>query len=168
MPGAAVWAGVGLVLNALPLATAALLALLPYCTYYGMVESIGVPGFPPPSSRWQVPQSFVAGKSVTRRILVWGALLGPGFVTRNPFAGFAALGLAVAGLGSVPLGLSVAGAIGIAHATGRALAVFRDVRISTHADYLHAVLRSMRWRRIDGVALLVLASLVVVACVDRL
>lgn len=160
LSGGAVWMAVGVALNLVPLANTASLVMLAYCAYYGMVEFVGVPGLPPPGSRWQVPQYFVRGNGATRRILVWGAVLGPGFATRNPFAGFAALPIAVASFGSVPVGVLVGGAIGIAHGTGRALAMFRDARVSTHADYLQAVLKAMQWRRIDGVALLVLGALV--------
>lgn len=132
-----------------------------YCLCYGIAEATGLHGLRPPGSTWQVPQSFVVGTSRRRRILVWGAILGPGFLTRNPYAGFGLLALGVAVLDSVPVGVLVGAAIGFAHGTGRALALLRDARGADPDDYLKSVLRSMHWRTFDGVALLGLGGLAV-------
>jgi hypothetical protein len=90
--------------------------------------------------------------------VVWGSLLGPGFVTRNPYAGFWLLPLAVAAAGSIGYGVLLAAAIGAAHSTGRAIGLLRDVRDIEGNSYLESALRSMHWRMVDGFALLVAAG----------
>lgn len=99
--------------------------------------------------------------------MVWGGLLGPGFATRNPYAGFAALLLGIATFGSVKIGAAVAVAVGVAHGTARALALLRDAREVDHLDYLQSVLRSLYWRRFDGMMLLLLAGLSLAGLVIR-
>jgi len=64
----------------------------------------------------------------------------------------------VAALGSVTTGVAVAAAIGIAHGTGRALAVVRDSRQIGATEYLRTLLKSMYWRTFDGLALLVIGG----------
>jgi hypothetical protein len=158
----------GLLLNALPLSRAALVLVALYGAWYGLAEATGRSGVSPPGIRWQVPQSLVAGVSRPRRILTWGSILGPGFATRNPYAGFALLPLAVAAVGGVRAGVVLAGLIGFAHGTGRALALLRDASAATATDHLLLVLRSMRWRAFDGYALLAISGAAAVACLYRL
>jgi hypothetical protein len=157
----------GLLLNLLPLSRAALLLIVAYGAFYGLAEATGRPGIAPPASRWQVPQTMVAGASPGRRILTWGSILGPGFATRNPYAGFALLPLAVAAAGGIAAGIALAAAVGVAHGTGRALALLRDARNAATADHLRMVLKSMYWRRFDGFALLVISGAALAACLYR-
>ncbi len=160
----------GLAVNALPLSSAALVLIALYGACYGLAEATGRPGVAPPGSSWQVPQTMVAGISGRRRVLVWGSILGPGFATRNPYAGFAVLPLAVAAAGSIPAGVALAAAVGVAHGTGRALALLRDTRDFRNgaaADHLALVLKSMHWRTFDGFALLLVSGIAVVACLRR-
>lgn len=168
LPAAVVWMALGLLLNSLPLSRAALVLIAAYGGWYGLAEATGRSGIAPPGTRWQVPQSLVAGVSRRRRILTWGSILGPGFATRNPYAGFALLPLAVAAVGSIPVGLVLAGAVGVAHGTGRALALLRDAREATASDHLRLVLKSMQWRAVDGYALLVVSGVAAAACLYRL
>ena len=112
---------------------------------------------------------MVAGASRLRRIGVWGSILGPGFLTRNPYAGFGLLPLVVAAAGRAPgtpvIGTAVLGAaIGLAHGTGRALALLRDSRPQAQPDPMRLVLTSMYWRKSDGYALLVIAGAAAAAC----
>lgn len=158
----------GLLLNAIPLQQAAGVLLVAYSTCYGLVEATGMPRPAPPGSRWQVPQSFVSVGSARRHILVWGAILGPGFATRNPYAGFVMLPLAVAAAGEIRAGVAIAAAVGCAHGTGRAVALLRDVRTVAAADYAQSVIRSMYSRVVDGYALLVIAGAAGVMCASVL
>lgn len=153
------WTLLGLLLNALPLSHISLVLIIIYCVFYGVLETAGAARPAPPGSSWQVSQSLVAGVSRRRRILVWGVILGPGFATRNPYAGFGLLLLVVAAFGSIRTGALVAAAIGLAHGTGRALALLRDARHIGGAEYLNAVMRAMRWRTFDGLVLLGTGSL---------
>lgn len=159
---ALVWALAGLLLNVYHLRLPALALLAIYCAYYGLTESTGLPGRPPPGSSWQVPQSFVIGTSRPRRILTWGGILGPGFFTRNPYAGFWLLPLGISLLNSVQAGVLAAAAIGFAHGSGRALALIRDARGADAASYLQSVLKLMYWRTFDGIMLLALGSMALV------
>jgi hypothetical protein len=167
LPAAVAWAVLGLLLNALPLSLAALPLIVVYGACYGVTESGGRARPAPPGSRWQVPQTMVAGVSRRRRLLVWGSILGPGFATRNPYAGFGLLPLAVAAVGSIPAGIALAAVIGVAHGTGRALALLRDAREAIAGDHLRMILKSLYWRTFDGFALLVVSGAAAVACLYR-
>lgn len=170
MPAVAVWTVLGACLGALPLAEAALPLTAAYAAGYGLIEAGGKLGLPAPGTTWQVPQTMVKGVPRGRRILVWGSVLGPGFATRNPYAGFGLLPLAVASAGSVRGAVLTAAAIGLAHGSGRALALLRDARpgTSASADPMRLVLTSMYWRTFDGYALLVIAGAAVAACAAQL
>jgi hypothetical protein len=162
VPGAAAWAALGLALGVaaveIPwLSTAALVASVLYGCAYGAAEVGGSPWPPAPGRRWQVPQDLLIGASPHRRALVWGSILGPGFLTRNPYAGFAVLPLLVAAIGRVPAVVVVAGLAGAAHAAGRAAALLRD-SARPQDDPFALLLRSLRWRAVDGLALLTVAG----------
>ena len=175
VPAAAVWAVLGLALTALPIGTAALLATALYGCAYGAAESLHLRRPRTPGRSWQVPQDFMIGASSRRRVLVWGSILGPGFLTRNPYAGFGVLPLLVAGTvpaaggpgGRLALGLAVGVMVGIAHGAGRALALLRDVS-RPQGDPFALLLRSLRWRALDGLALLAIAAAATVTVVGRL
>jgi len=188
LPAVAVWTALGLALTAVRLTGVALAAAVAYGGYYGATEVSGRRGLPPPGRAWQVPQTMLIDAPVRRRVLVWGALLGPGFATRNPYAGFGLLPLAVASMPSVGAGLAAGAVVGLAHGTARAVALIRDVRdlrpgraspalaaagrhgglltepvgdaLTTHLDVL---LKTVYWRRIDGAVLLAAAATALVA-----
>jgi hypothetical protein len=203
VPAVLVWMLIGAVLTSLPLAVFGLAGAIGYGCYYGLIELTGARGLPAPGRRWQVPQTMLINVSPRRRVLVWGAILGPGLVTRNPYAGFGVLPLALAamrldgpgltglgltGLGLTGLGLSTAGipaglalgaAIGVAHGGARAIALLRDVRelrgeapvasaplaaaASGATAQLELLLKTIYWRRLDGVALLAVAAIAIAA-----
>jgi hypothetical protein len=162
---------VGLAANAVPARRAALALIIAYGAYYGLIETAGRPGLPPPGRTWQVPSRWVDGAPRWRRTLVWGFLLGPGFATRNPYAGFGLLVLAVAAIGNLRLGMMVAAALGLLHAAGRAAALLRDAaRLEGRGggetgDYLHSVIKTLHWRMLDGLAMLAVAGAATVVIV---
>lgn len=158
MPAALIWALLGLLVSLVPLSRVSLAMIIGYGIYYGVAEAMRWPGLRPPGRNWQVPGKWVAGRSASWRILVWGSLLGPGFATRNPYAGFWVLPLTVTAVGSLRFGVAFAAALGLLHAGGRAAALLRDVRSAASADYLNSVLRSMHWRAFDGLALLAIGG----------
>jgi hypothetical protein len=168
LPAITVWVTLGVLVNLVPLSAVALVLMAGYGVFYGVLEAGGLARPAPPGSRWQVPSEWVRGVSRRRRFLVWGSLLGPGFATRNPYAGFWLLPLAVAAMGNVGYGVVLAAAIGAAHSTGRALGLLRDVKDLDVNGYLQSTLRSMYWRMADGYALLATAGVAVIACVYRL
>jgi hypothetical protein len=159
VPAVLVWALLGLLLNLAPLSLTALALIVAYGLYYGLVEATNRPGLPAPGRTWQVPAGWVDQPPPWRRSLVWGSLLGPGLATRNPYAGFGLLLLAVASVGDLATGVVLAAAIGLLHATGRVLGLVRDLRTVASADYLQSVMSSLLWRRLDGFALLFFAGL---------
>jgi hypothetical protein len=158
----------GVLLNLVTLSAIALVLMAGYGVFYGALEAGGMARPAPPGNRWQVPSEWVRGVSRRRRFLVWGSLLGPGFATRNPYAGFWLLPLAVAAMGNVGYGVALAAAIGAAHSTGRALGVLREVQDIDANSYLQSTLRSMYWRVADGFALLATAGVAVITCAHRL
>jgi hypothetical protein len=176
LPALLAWTLLGAAVAALqvvlPLAGIALVIAIGYAGYYGLTEVTGLRGLPPPGRGWQVPQTMMIGASPRRRILVWGAILGPGFLTRNPYAGFGLLPLVVAVMPAAGAALTLAAAavIGVAHGSARAMALLRDVGDLREAGVVAAValaptamtqldllLKTVYWRRWDGVALLAAA-----------
>lgn len=167
-PALAAWGLLGFCLAVLPLASFVLagfglVAAVAYGSYYGISELAGRTGLAVPGRRWQVPQSMVINASPRRRLLVWGAILGPGFLTQNPYAGFGLLPLAVAAMRAAGSGacLALATAIGLAHGTARAAALIHDLRQPAPADpagQLDVLLKIVYWRRLDGAALLTAAA----------
>jgi hypothetical protein len=168
LPAVVAWAVLGGCLGALPLTGPALVLTAIYAACYGLTEVTGKPSLRPPGRKWQVPQTMVMGVSDRRRILVWGSILGPGFLTRNPYAGFGLLPIAVATASGVRAAVILAAAIGLAHGSGRALALLRDARPAAPSDPMRLVLVSMYWRTFDGCVLLVIASVAIAACASRL
>jgi hypothetical protein len=167
LPATAVWALVGLLLGTLPIASAAVIAAAVYGSGYGVAEASGIAWPAAPGRRWQVPQDLLVGESGGRRVVVWGAILGPGFLTRNAYASFGMLVLLAATGGSLPAAIRVAALIGAAHAGGRAVALLRDS--ASRADEPFALLlRSLRWRMLDGLALLAVAGAAIVTAGYRL
>jgi hypothetical protein len=158
----------GLLVNLLPLSTIALILMAGYGVFYGVLEADGRARPAPPGSRWQVPSEWVRAVSRRRRLMVWGSLLGPGFATRNPYAGFWLLPLAVAAVGNIGYGVLLAAALGAAHSTGRALGLLRAGPDVDLHSYLQSALRSMYWRMADGLALLAAAGAAAMTCAYRL
>jgi hypothetical protein len=162
VPGAVVWASLGLGVGALALAApwlgiAATIAAALYGCGYGAIEVCGLPWPAAPGRRWQVPQNLLIGVTSRRRVVVWGFMLGPGFLTRNPYAGFGVLPLLVAAAGRGWVVIISAGLVGMAHAAGRGAALLRDVARQPDEPFA-LLLRSLRWRVVDGLALLVVAA----------
>jgi hypothetical protein len=192
LSAAAAWTLLGAVAAALqavlPVAGIALVAAIGYAGYYGLTQATGLRGLPPPGRGWQVPQTMMIGASPRRRILVWGAILGPGFLTRNPYAGFGLLPLVVAAMTAAggTVTLAAAAVIGVAHGSARAMALLRDVGdlrqagalatapgatatamaaatvAPTALTQLDLLLKALYWRRWDGAVLLAAAVTAVI------
>ena len=158
VPAVTVWTLAGLLAGVLPAGPAVLALIAGYAGYYGLTETTGRPGLPPPGRSWQVPARWVDRAPRWRRILLWGSLLGPGFATRNPYAGFGLLPLAVLAAGGPRAEVALAASLGLLHAAGRVAALLRDARRAADAGPLLAVMRSIRWRTRDGLALLLVAG----------
>lgn len=167
VPAVLAWIVLGMLLNLVSLTRAALILIVAYGLYYGLVEATGRPGLPPPGRTWQVPERWVRDGPQWRRTVVWGSLLGPGLVTRNPYAGFGLLILAVASVGDLRDGVALSAVLGFLHGLGRAVALLRAVRDAASADYMQSIIESMRWRAIDGAALLAVTGLAMTTLASR-
>jgi hypothetical protein len=128
-----------------------------YALVYGTAEMFGLPlrSF---DSKWQVPPSWVKG-SVIKRNLLWGTILGPGLITRNPYAGIWLLPLLIV-LARNPLLMVLVGiGIGAAHGIARALGVLRNrKRLESSCDAMFLLGAQLQWRCRDGILLLVTAG----------
>jgi hypothetical protein len=163
VPATIIWAGLGLVLGTLPVAAAALVMAAVYGAGYGLIEVSGRARPRAPGSNWQVPQRMLISAGTKGRVLIWGLFLGPGFLTRNPYAGFG-MAVVLVGCASRPVaGLVVAAGAGAAHGSGRALALLRDARVRT-AEPFDLLLTSLRWRTLDGLALLMVSGAAIATC----
>lgn len=168
VPATVIWAGLGLVMGALVVAAPAVAAVAlamasVYGLGYGVIQVSGRATPRAPGRNWQVPQRMLIGAGTRRRVLIWGLILGPGFLTRNPYAGFG-MAVILVGCAGRPLpGLVVAVGAGVAHGSGRALALLRDARVRA-AEPFDLLLTSLRWRVLDGLALLMVAGAAVAAC----
>jgi hypothetical protein len=161
VPAALVWAPVGLLLGAVHSSNAVLIAALAYCTLFGLSEALAL-RLHAPTSTWQVPAEWVIGKGRVAKTMTWGVLLGPGIVTRNPYAAMWLIPLLLALAGNPLAGLVAGAAVGVAHGTFRALGIL-DNAIHLGADVHCALLAYFRWRLIDGLVLLFLAGYLFVA-----
>jgi hypothetical protein len=164
VPGAVVWAAIGAALGALPAHGVARWAAVAYAAAFGIAELAGL-GWRAPTSTWQVPSTWVRSRRSGTRTVIWGALLGPGLVTRNPYASIWMLPLLLAGV-SDPLAGAAAGAVvGALQGGARAVGVVREVRTAHDEGFFGMVIRDMRWRRVDGAALLAAAAAVAIGAV---
>jgi hypothetical protein len=182
MPAAAIWSLLGLLLNLAPLKIVAVVSVAVYSALYGVVEAVGSSWLRTPSTIWQVPSSWVRSRASWHRVLVWGSVLGPGFATVNPYAGFWLLLLIVASIGNVVLGVTSAVVIGGSHAVGRAAALVRDIRQSRQVasatepidlsnaifEYKRAIVKATYWRALDGYAMLTIFGMVIIGAFQHL
>lgn len=151
--GAVVWAGLGAALGSLSAATAITAIAIAYALAYGLAETLRLPvrrfGL-----RAQVPSPWIRGRRPSVQVGVWGALLGPGLLTHNQYAGIWLVPMMVALSGDVRRGALVGGLAGLAHGLARAVGILRLMpRIGAWERSGAIVLAQLRWRLVDGAAL---------------
>jgi hypothetical protein len=129
-----------------------------YALGFGIVETLGLP-VRVPSSTWQVPAQWLRGRPAGVQTLIWGALLGPGLLTRNPYAGIWLLLPLLALSQSVSLAVDIGIAVGITHGSTRALGILHN-RTCIADPYAHLLIlgKYWLWQYLDGLALLVVAG----------
>ena len=163
LPSAIVWGILGIVLwplNNIPLLMP--LVALVYALLFGLLETLGLP-FRALGLAWQVPSGWINGRSAIMRALTWGSLLGPGFVTRNPYAGMWLLPLLVVFNHSLPVAAIAGMAVGGVHGGARALGVLSNGRhmvmeMDTEFAEFRILGAQMRWQYVDGLILLLAAG----------
>ncbi len=158
IPGALVWAGLGAALAEAGSTRAALTVGALYGLSYGAVETLSLPVWVP-ASRWQVPSHWVRGRPPGAATAIWGAVLGPGLWTRNPYAGMWMVALALAAAEGASAG-AVAGAVaGAAHGAVRAGGIVAEANRGDATGVPERLIaRQYRWRYLDGVLLLFTAG----------
>jgi hypothetical protein len=153
----AVWAAVGAGLGSLGRSRGAVAVAVVYALVYGLAETLRVP-VRVPSLRWQVPATWVRDRTSRLKVVIWGALLGPGLLTRNPYAGMWLVPLALALVGDARAGALWGLAAGAAHGIARAFGLRSNIRAGRGRANLSLVIDQLRWKLVDGVALLVAAG----------
>lgn len=156
IPAAVFWGVLGILLQ--PLGGFAFVVTVVATVYafgYGVIELFGIP-FRTPDSRWQVPASWLAGRSPIAQTIIWGVSLGPGLVTRNPYAGIWLLLFLI----TLSQNLLVAILVGIAHGAARAIGILHNRKYCGINDQVMLVMGAqIRWRFIDGLALILFAGI---------
>ena len=159
--GAVVWAGLGAALGPVPNGWAALAVAAGYALLYGIAETARYP-LRRVGLRAQVPSSWIRGRRPAVQVAIWGALLGPGLVTHNPYAGMWIVPFMLALTQNTRTGLAAGAAAGLAHGVTRAAGVLRVMpRLSAWEHPAPLVLAQMRWRAVDGAALALLGGMLV-------
>lgn len=158
VPGALVWGALGSMLAEVGTTSGALAVAAGYGLLYGAVETLSLP-VPVPGSRWQVPSTWVRGRSSLTGIAIWGALLGPGLWTRNPYAGMWMVPLALAASSGAAPGALAGAMAGAAHGAVRAAGILAETnRRDASSVPERLIARQYRWRYVDGALLLFAAG----------
>jgi hypothetical protein len=159
-PAALLWGLLGLVLEPLrnvPMVLTFGMGIYALC--FGLTETFSLP-LRVPEIAWQVPARWVYRKSMVLKALIWGALLGPGLVTKNPYASMWLLPFLMVfdHQGVSTLMMSIA--LGVTHAGARAIGVLhnRSYLRDEACSHLLVLGARLRWRYLDGLVLLLLAG----------
>lgn len=167
LPAAIVWGILGFVLQ--PLGKVPWIPLIAsvYALGFGVCEVLGFPLWPP-DSKWQVPSQWLEEHSAVVQTLIWGLSLGPGLLTRNPYAGMWLLPFLLTLSHDRLTATGVGIAIGIAHGGARALGILNNRKNLGASCTPYVVLTQWRWRLADGLALLLAAGGLMVYIVSLL
>ncbi len=123
-----------------------------YAFTFGILETLGLP-IQAPGLAWQVPAQWIRGRSATMQTLTWGACLGPGLVTRNPYAGMWLLPLLTVLDHNLLTAIFIGMAIGVAHGGARAIGVLSNRRhLKVSCNHLVILGVQWRWQFMDGLA----------------
>jgi hypothetical protein len=159
LPAAAVWSILGAafwLLNSVSLFI--LLFAWVYALGFGLFEVFGLPVRIPGLS-WQVPATWVKGKSAATQTMIWGTLLGPGLVTRNPYAGFWLLPLLLGLNQNLLVAIGIGVAVGLTHGGARACGIISNQKCVKDLNaHIFILQRQWCWKYIDGLTLLMVAG----------
>lgn len=166
LPAAVVWGILGIALSHLAhKAPPMILVTIGYTVAYGLSETVGWP-LRAPSVSWQVPARWVRGHPAARMV-IWGIALGPGLVTRNPYAGMGLLPLLLI-LYQNPMAGAAGLLFGAVHGGARAMGVLWNQRqVAGGCDIIIVMGQQLRWRLVDGAILLLAAGGLVACLVSR-
>lgn len=154
LPAAAIWSAIGIVAAEIGAGyhLVVVSAALVYAAVYGVAEAKGI-RLPMVDSNWQVPGHWVqAGGRI--RDSIWGVILGPGLLTRNPYASMWILPFVLAAEPSPWLGALVGCCIGVTHGGARATTVLALHRRGVTCSPIRVLPWQGRFRYLDGLILL--------------
>jgi len=152
LPAAVVWSILAILVHPLTaVSQVMLLVAWMYALIFGVLEALALP-FRPVSLAWQVPAAWLQGRSALAQTLIWGTGLGPGFVTRNPYAGMWLLPVLLTLNHNFLANIGLGVAIGIAHGGARAFGILLTRRNLDACG--SSILTQWRWRVADGLVLL--------------
>jgi hypothetical protein len=112
-----------------------------------------------PTLRWQVPSQWFGGRSPIAQMIIWGTSLGPGIVTRNPYAGMWLVPFMLASVGGAEVGAAVGAIAGASHGLARAAGVLRNSRLGGSRAHFEIMTSQVSLRVFDGMGLLFAAGL---------
>jgi hypothetical protein len=158
LPAAVVWGALALLVWPLTHARGIMMAVAwLYALVFGVLEILALP-FRPPGLSWQVPAQWLKGRSPRVQTLIWGTALGPGLVTRNPYAGMWVLPLLLTFNHDLLTAIGIGVLIGLAHGGARALGVLYAHERLRGCEVPYTILTQWRWRVADGLLLLFVAG----------
>jgi hypothetical protein len=129
-----------------------------YALGFGLFEVLGLP-MRTPGFSWQVPAPWIKGRSAAVQTLIWGTLLGPGLVTRNPYAGIWLLPLLLALNQNALTAIGIGLAVGLAHGGARAFGIISNRTCIRDPDaHIFILGNQWYWKYLDGLALLLAAG----------
>jgi hypothetical protein len=152
LPAGVIWGILAVLVHPLTsLAQIMMIIAWMYAFTFGVLEAFALP-FRPPSLAWQVPAHWLQGRTTWAQNLIWGMALGPGLITRNPYAGMWLLPIFLTFNHNVLTDIGIGILIGLAHAGMRVFGIFSARR---HLDACGShILTQWRWRVGDGLLLL--------------
>jgi hypothetical protein len=152
LPAAVIWGVLAIIIHPLTSLSQVMVVIAwLYALTFGVLEAFALP-FRPLSLAWQVPAQWLQGRSTFVQNLIWGMTLGPGLVTRNPYAGMWLLPILLTLNHNVFTDVGIGVVIGITHAGMRAFGILSTRR---HLDECGShILKQWRWRVSDGLLLL--------------
>jgi hypothetical protein len=160
LPAALVWLVLGGISGSVHLSIVSRSVAVAYAAVFGIAEVMWL-RLSPPSSSWGVPARWVRGRGMGSRTVIWGTALGPGLITKNPYAGMWLLPLLMWSATGAIAGAVVGLGAGLAHGSMRAWGVRSNARKGGGS---HAImLRQLYWRYVDGAVLLFAAAALAVS-----
>jgi hypothetical protein len=154
-----VWAALGAALGALSGTVLPLILAIGYAFAYGMAETMRFPVRTLTLTR-QLPSTWIRHRPAAVQAVVWGLTLGPGLFTHNYYAGMWLVPMMVALSSDPRQGALVGALVGLTHGLARAFGILRLMpKLEEWERPVPIVLARMRWRTVDGIALMLTAGM---------
>lgn len=163
LPGALAWAVIGLSLGLFKYGHTALYITGAYALVFGLGEVFTM-WLRSPSSPWQVPARWLMGRGEWARVGIWGLALGPGVLTRNPYAGMWLPLLVLCIPGSPFTGFLLGLSVGFCHGFTRSIGILFQGQTKSHWSVAS---EHLQWRTVDGYFLVFAGSMLAVLALSE-